>query len=457
MRLIFTRPKAALSDRGSICTRTCPEFEGRRSEDIGFLRMGALVFLVGVAVPSILIVLGAGSANTQSILALCAGASAFSLMAINLFLSARPRLLEPAFGGLDRLYQMHKWIGVGLLPLLLFHKFVGMDLDGSIIATGLAKTAVDIAKIAFLILVPLILLSWVKRLPKMRKDLIPYNIWRIGHRLMGVVFLALVVHQFFVTVPFDANSMIAQYLNLMAVVGVGSFLYTQFLAPFRPKSFVVSNVACHTAATIIDATPKRRGFTNLKPGGFGVISFSKKGLREPHPFTISRIGEDGSLQFSIRALGDYTGRLRSGVAAGDRMRIEAGYGGFDYRQGEDSQIWLAGGIGITPFLAFADSLTKENARDIVLVYCVGKLDEAVGLERLRAAEGRTGSFKLHLHVSETGGRMDATKLSDLVGANMSTMGFWFCGPAPMREGIIKGLRANGTAPNSVHFEEFEFR
>jgi predicted ferric reductase len=419
--------------------------------------MNLFIVFAGVLVPSVLIVLGAGNSNAQSVLALCAGASAFSLMSINLFLSTRPKFVEPAFGGLDRLYKAHKWIGISLLPLLLFHKFVGMDLDGKIVASGLAKTAVDIAKVAFLFLVPLILLSWLKRLPKMRRDLLPYNIWRISHRLMGVVFIALALHQLFVRVPFDGNSMPAQYLNMMAIIGIGSFLYTQFLAPFRARSFIVSSVETHPAATIIEAAPKRRGFANLQPGGFGVISFAKKGLREPHPFTISRIGEDGNLQFSIRALGDYTGRVREGVAVGDRMMIEAGYGGFDFGRGEMTQVWLAGGIGITPFLTFADSLNDDNKRDIALVYCVGKMEEAVGLDRLYAAQKRTNGFKLHLHISEDAGRMDAKKLVDIVPFEITKAGFWFCGPAPMREAIIKDLRTVAKTPRSVHFEEFEFR
>ena len=417
----------------------------------------AFIFGLGVLSPSVLIVFGAGSANVQSVLALCAGASAFSLMAVNLFLATRPRFVEPMFGGLDRLYQAHKWIGISLLPLLLFHKFVGMDLDGRKVASGLSKTVVDIANFAFPVLVVLILLSWLKRLPKKRTDMIPYNIWRIGHRLMGVVFIALALHQLFVRVPFNANSAPAQYLNFMAVVGILSFLYTQILAPFRPRRFVVTNVEKHPAATIIDAAPKGRGFKKLSPGGFGVISFGKKGLREPHPFTISRMGKDGSIQFSIRALGDYTARVREAVAVGDKMSVEAGYGGFDFRRGEDTQVWLAGGIGITPFLTFADSLTVENKRKIVLIYCVGKHEEVVGLDRLRAAEARTQGFKLHLHVSEADGRMDVKTIVSIPDFEMTSAGFWFCGPAPMRVGMIDDLKEMAKLPNSFHFEEFEFR
>ena len=416
-----------------------------------------IIFTLAVLIPSLLIVLGAGNSNTQSVMALCAGASAFSLMAAALFLATRPKFVERAVGGLDRLYKAHKWIGISLLPLVLFHKFVGMDLEGQIVASGLAKTAVDIAKIAFLVLVPLLLLSWIKKLPRMRRDLIPYHIWRIAHRLMGVVFIALSLHQLFVAVPFNANSVAAQYLNLAAVIGIGSFLYTQFFAPFRPRKFTISRVEKHAAATIIDATPKGRGFAKLRSGGFAVISFAKKWLREPHPFTISRIGADGSLQFSIRALGDYTAHLRDAVAVGDRMSIEAGYGNFDYQRGEETQLWLAGGIGITPFLAFADSLTAQNTRNITLVYCVGKPQEAVGLERLQAAQSRSDLFRLHLHVSSEDGRMDAAKLVETTKLEMPKTGFWFCGPAPMRRSIIQDLKAIGKAPSSVNFEEFEFR
>jgi predicted ferric reductase len=139
------------------------------------------------------------------------------------------------------------------------------------------------------------------------------------------------------------------------------------------------------------------------------------------------------------------------------MTIEAGYGGFDYRRGEDTQVWLAGGIGITPFLTFADSLNDDNQRNIILVYCVGKAEEAVGLDRLRAAETRTDGFRLHLHVSEDAGRMDAKKLVDIVPYEMTNVGLWFCGPAPMRETMIKDLKTMAKAPRSVHFEEFEFR
>lgn len=417
----------------------------------------AAVLFFGALLPCFLVLLGAGRADLQSTLALAAGASAFSLMAINLLLSTRPRGLEAMVGGLDQLYRLHKWTGIAILPLILFHAEVGMDLEGQIVAQGLAKTAAEIAELAYPPLLVLLLLSWIKRFPKLRRDLLPYHLWRWTHRLLGVVFLVLSLHQLFVKVPFNANANIALYLNAMVLLGLASFVYTQFLAPFRPRRYQVEAVEKHPAATIITARPKRGKGLRARPGAFAVISFGRKGLREPHPFTLSQIAEDGQLQFSIRGLGDYTRRLRNELSVGDSMTVEGPYGQFDYRRGPQQQVWLAGGIGITPFLAFADALAPEDTRRIAMVYCVNKREEAVGLDRLEAARDRCKGFQFDLHVSSEHGRLDSAKLEKTLPHDIAASGFWFCGPAPMRESILKGLKASGKKPKRVFFEEFEFR
>ena len=115
----------------------------------------------------------------------------------------------------------------------------------------------------------------------------------------------------------------------------------------------------------------------------------------------------------------------------------------------------AGGIGITPFLALADALPTDGADEIDLFYCVRTRDEAVGIERLEAVAQRMLRFRVHLHVSAEQGRLDAETLAataDPKGAN-----FWFCGPAQLRQGLLRGLTALDKSPKSVHFERFEFR
>ncbi|MEZ5801094.1 MAG: hypothetical protein R3D29_12325 [Nitratireductor sp.] len=116
-------------------------------------------------------------------------------------------------------------------------------------------------------------------------------------------------------------------------------------------------------------------------------------MREPHPFTVAGLGKDGFRTFRGRAAGRLHGAFaRKEAAVRDRILVEGGYGRFVHSRGGDKQIWLAGGIGITPFLAMAESLTPEEKRQIHLVHCVRDSAEAVREEALREASDRVSGF-----------------------------------------------------------------
>ncbi|MDR7124433.1 ferric reductase-like transmembrane domain-containing protein [Pseudotabrizicola sp. 4114] len=386
------------------------------------------------------------------------GAVAFSLMAMNLVLAARLPGLDAAFGGLDQIYWVHKWTGMIILTTAFLHQQIKIATDGLEVNAALSQLAVEVAEVAFIALVVLILISFFKRVPKMPKITweIPYGLWRWSHRLLGVVFIALAFHQSFVKAPFDGNALLSVWLNIVALAGTAAFLWSQFGFLLRRRSYRVVAVDKHAAATIVDLEPVGRG-VNVRPGSFAFVHFSSKGLREPHPFTVSQVRPGGGIQFSIRGLGDYTRHLRDVIAVGDTARVEGGYGRFHHHRGGAKQVWVAAGIGITPFLAWADHLKPDDAEQIVLIYCVRNEAEGVALDRLRAAADRVPGFTLKLHMSDTDGRFDAAKLVSYLPFEIGQASLWFCGPAPMRDGLIKDLKAAGKAPRSVHFERFEFR
>jgi len=425
---------------------------------VGSVLGKGLFFVFGVIVPVALAFAAAGHlpGTTWPVIAL--GASAYSMMALNLILAARLPGADAMFGGLDQVYFTHKWAGITMLVAAFLHQQIKIASDGVQVIETLSRLAVDVAEISFNVLAVLVLISFFKRVPKMPKITweIPYGLWRWSHRALGVVFAGVVFHQFFVKTPFDNNAFLASYLNILGVLGLVAFLWSQFGHLARRRSYRVTSVVKHPACTIVDLEPTGGGIT-ARPGSFAFVKFSTKGLGEPHPFTISQVRADGGIQFSIRGLGDFTRKLRDAIAVGDGARVEGGYGRFDYRRGGSKQVWVAAGIGITPFLAWADHLKAEGAGDIRLIYCVRNAEEAVSLERLRAAEARVPSFHLTLHQSDTDGRFDAAKLVEYLTFDIAEASLWFCGPAPMREGLIKGLKANGKSPRSVHFERFEFR
>ncbi|WP_244616044.1 ferric reductase-like transmembrane domain-containing protein [Rhizobium sp. RU20A] len=384
-----------------------------------------------------------------------ASSMAFVGMAIAQFLATRPPFIEPYFGGLDRIYQLHRKIGISVLALILVHYFVTPNFKGLALTSGLNEIAADFGNYAFYGFVVLLALSLIKVVPRTKVEF-PYHIWRWSHRLIGVLFILVAFHQMFIKRPYDGTALIATYLNLFALIGICSYIYTQALPWLRTRAYVVSDVLRHDGATIITARPTGRPL-RAKPGQFGFFRVNKSGLREPHPFTIAGIDDDGTVRFAIKALGDYTKALRESVSIGDSLTLEGGYGHFNHRRGGKKQIWLAGGIGVTPFLAMASRLKGDEGQDIHMVYCVRDRNEAIGLETFEAQAEKLSNFSFVLHDSTVDGRLDAAKLAAKSVVEPGEADLWFCGPPPLRMAIEKGLAELGKKPRRVEFEQFQFR
>ena len=80
---------------------------------IGLIAAGSLVVTMQEVTPD--------TRFTLETLSLAAGVTALSLMGAAAFLGGRFELVESLFGGLDRVYITHKWLGVGALAFASFH------------------------------------------------------------------------------------------------------------------------------------------------------------------------------------------------------------------------------------------------------------------------------------------------------------------------------------------------
>jgi predicted ferric reductase len=266
-----------------------------------------------------------------------------------------------------------------------------------------------------------------------------------------------VFHQFFVDMPAGVDPTFTRVLNAFGIAGVVAWIYTELGAPnLRRREFTVSGIRQTGDTTTLTLSPNGRAM-RWRPGQFAFIRAPEAGLPEPHPFTIASAPRpDGTLSFSIRALGGWTRQLPRRLRAGMSVQVDGPYGRFDFRKGGARQIWLAGGIGITPFLAWAESLTEAEKRNIHLVYSVRTQEEAVGLETLRAAAARNPRFSFELAVTARDGRLTAERLVTAAPFAVKNADLWFCGPTGLKDGILKGLNALGQMPRRVRFEQFEF-
>ena len=123
----------------------------------------------------------------------------------------------------------------------------------------------------------------------------------------------------------------------------------------------------------------------------------------------------------------------------------------------DRQVWVAGGIGITPFLSALRTISPGHGRTIRLYYCVRSPREALFLDELEALAAAAGGVTVTQVVSEAGERLDARAIdADLDGA-LVDWSFYLCGPQPLVTAISGGLVSRGARTDRIHHEAFEFR
>ncbi len=428
-----------------------------------FPALGRGLNLVGILLVALPCILAGGLGFTtyaaygsEAAIGIGLGAAAVVAMGQTLILAARPRLLEPLFGGLDRIYRVHKWLGISALVLMILHQQVEPDFERTVRETGLGELAEEAGEVAFNALLALIAISWFRRLPLIGLE-IPYQLWRFSHRFMGVLFAIVVFHQFFVDMPAGADPSLSLLLNGFGLAGMIAWVHTEFVAPqLRRRAFTVSAISRHGDTTSVTLSPKGRAM-RWRPGQFAFMRAPQAGLSEPHPFTIASAPRpDGALTLSIKAAGGWTRRLPDHLREGMSVHLEGPYGRFDFRKGGARQVWLAGGIGITPFLAWAESLAAAERRDIHLVYSVRNPEDAIGVEILQAAAARNPWFSYQVVATARDGRLTAEHMIETVPFTIAEADLWFCGPTGLKDGVLKRLKALGQSPRRVRFEYFDF-
>jgi len=395
--------------------------------------------------------------GTTTAIGIAMGAGSIAAMGVVLILAARPPMIERLFGGLDQMYAVHKWLGITALALMIGHNTIEPDLEGVVRETQAGEFAPDLGEIALNGFIGLLLISWIKRIPFTRIEL-PWPIWRFSHRFTGLLFAVAAYHQLAIDKPAGIDGPLSLYLNALSLAGLAAWLFTQFVAPFlRPRNFVLDRVDRHGTVAELTLRPQGRAM-RWQPGQFAFVSATGAGMGEPHPFTIaSAPAADGSLRFGIKALGGWTRRLPERLAPGQRLRVDGPYGRFVFRKRVPRQVWLAGGIGITPFLAWAEALTDADRQDIALVWAVTRRDEAFAADRLAAIAARHPGLSVHIVASAEDGRLTAERLAGLMPFALRDAELFYCGPTGLRDAIVSGLKAMGQKPRRVYSEAFELR
>lgn len=380
------------------------------------------------------------------------GMATFSL---DLFLSGRFKFIEDYFGGMNKVYIAHHILGAISFILLMFHP-LSLAIANTTISYQSALTyilpgldwRINLGIISLVLLIALLVLTLFINLP--------YEFWKKTHKYLGVVLFIGIIHSLFIPSDISRDLIFRNYMLMLMSLGLIPYLYRTVFYKFFIKrvDYSITEID-YLSPNVIEIlmTPVRENLSYM-PGQFVFVDFEKSNLPpEIHPFSLTSAPTDTHLSFAAKTEGDFTKKLMK-VNIDSIVKVEGGFGRFSYLSSPiKNQIWIAGGIGITPFISMAKSLINNSGYAVTLYYSVKSKEEVLYFDLLNKLSQNGSGLTFIPWYSTERGRLSAKGISE-IDDKLFEKDIYICGPPPMMKGLIDQFVKINIKKSHIHSEEF---
>lgn len=422
----------------------------------GRIRFGilALISFAAVALAWWISIRGTGSPvpDLYDLLRLLAAWGVAALI-LQYILASRVHWFEGGYGQ-DRMLDHHRWLGRAAVGLLVGHAalvtYTGLRLgDGILLDPG-----------RLLGMLALLLLFATASTASLHKSLgLRYGTWKGIHLANYLVLPVAAVH--FFNVAIVDSALLYPYAALAA--GFSALVVHRLWGIARMHRNPYRVTAVIPEAKDIWTLRFSGPTVSHLPGQYLHVHLLRDGRREEsHPFTISSKPGAEHLSITPKASGDFTATIGQ-TSVGDGALVDAPYGIFSYCNHDDKgkAVFIAGGIGITPFMSMLRYMRDHDRdRDVLLLWANRSRDYLCFEEELAEMAADLPGFQRILFMSDDPGwqgekgHIDAERIRRYAG-DLAERRFYVCGPPPMRRSILAILRSLGVPGNRIHYEVFE--
>ena len=383
---------------------------------------------------------------------------------LGLLLASRTPWLERRYG-MDRMIHAHRLVGFTTVWLVVAHVVlivVGFALAARIsLWEQIVDTVVNHPYVAQAVVGFVLILVVAGMSVRAVRRAISYEAWWFVHISTYAAVALVFGHQTAIGADFVLDRWAWAYWSLLYLsVAYLIFVYRWVAPLFRAwqHRFRVEEVVDEGPGVVTLVIGGRRlDALRVQAGQFFLLRALTRGRWwKAHPFSLSGAPDGSTLRFTIKALGDDSTDLQT-IPIGTRFALEGPYGGFLAHLPTDRRmLFIAGGIGITPFRGFIDDLDRPT--DIALIYRNPSPDDTVfhdDLVRLAAEKG----FDLHLSYSRFAGGgpnpFDPKRLRALV-PDIAEREVFVIGSLRLIDAARSGLRGAGVPTRRIHLENFAY-
>ncbi|MGO4940301.1 ferredoxin reductase family protein [Fundicoccus sp. Sow4_D5] len=402
------------------------------------------------------------------------GVLAYSLAMTVMFISIRPKLVEPSHG-LPSLYAVHGALAIVLTLSAIIHQLMYFDDFQGLAEFSLTSWAGFFGVLGFTVAtltgmfgLSSTFISKSRRLLRLKNQVFnrEINLWL--HRLAVIGSLGAYLH--LLSFGFlRSNTLFISLASLYALIGIGGYFVYKLSLLKLPRYEITAIKRPTPTLFSLEFTPKNGQLMTYEPGQYVFVRLKNSSLpAESHPFSISSAPNDGAnkLEVMIKKSGDFTNRLDE-LRVGDVATLEGPYGHFldkDTKHSQVAMVLLAGGIGATPILSILRQQMKEASnRPIDLVWALAYKEDLMLLDELEAMKVKNPNFNYHFIFSDE--EVAGYPFGFVTGEYLATIGleeaysqsrFFICGPPPMMNAVKGVLAKNGVVDERIYIEEFGF-
>jgi predicted ferric reductase len=399
------------------------------------------------------------------------GAESILLLSIGLVLISTLPWVEVWFDGIDRAAIWHRRVAITGLVLLAPHILLSSNPNGTALGGPLGiVAAIGMVTLALWAVLP----RWRSVVPAplrrfvvaardapgvrdVRRIFGGYERWRVLHRTTGLFVAAGFAHGILDGTPFDHAPVLRWSYVAVGGIGVGFYVYRELLARFflSLHDYQVDAVR-EIGEGVVEIAMRPLGRpVDFVPGQFAMVYLEAKDGWHRHPFTISNAPSEGVVRVTVKALGDYTSRLRELIEPGMPAVIGGPHGRFNHLRGTDRQVWIAGGVGVAPFLSWLRALDGDLPHRVDFFYSAA--GEAPFAVEIREIADRHDSLHAHLIDTTTEGRLTTERVLAAADGDPRELSVFMCGPNAMLSSFETQLRHAGVPARRIHREHFDWR
>lgn len=387
------------------------------------------------------------------------GLFAVVLLAQSYVLATRIKLVENLFGGLDKSYKVHAMISKTGFALILLHPMllafsISSSFEGFLLFLApkfnLSPAAFGFASLALYAI--LIALSIYRFLP--------YHVWKFTHQFIGVPFILAGYHAFNAGSTFALSPYMKGWMSFIVLAGLIAYLYKVVLYRWVGPRHIFTVVELINLGDKVEVylKPIKQNFKfNAGEFVFLGVKNNKNIPKEQHPFTIASDPNKGNIKIAYKALGDYTKTLKSYLKVGDMIDIYGPYGHFSSQKFKNykDQIWIAGGIGVTPFLSMLEyEVSIKGNKNIHFFYCSNDEKDAVYNDHIKQLSQSTKNIFFESYLADEKGKITAEYIVNKIKDDIKNKLILLCGPMPMMIALKKQFMQVGIKEDRIVFEEF---